>query len=114
MATTLAHLNGSAPPASSWHNQPWLQQSVRELFSAINWDDQPEEVHDLSQELALNAVQGGNMSLSMTLTVRQFFSAVPWDGAEIAAMVVPAPVEDPALANAADDLTLDGFSGLFG
>jgi len=104
--STLANLNGAAPSA-----QDWLQQSVQEFFSGINWENSPPAVYELSQELTTSVLQGTDVSLSMSLTVSQFFAAIPWDGATIAVTPLPAKPAEPEDVNS---LTLEGFSDLFG
>ncbi len=106
-APTLASMNGSAP-----FSQSWLQQSVQEFFSGINWENTPQIVYELSQELTASGLQGTEVSLSLALTVSQFFAAIPWDGATIAALPTPAVVEAPS-PDDVNSLTLDGFSDLF-
>jgi hypothetical protein len=103
-STTLIRKNGFIPAAEP---PSWLQSSVREFFSACNWEDQPPEV----QELKLTALQGSTEPLSLTLSVRQFFGAIAWDGNAVAA---PPPAESPSSASApVDEFTLDDFSSLF-
>lgn len=95
--------------ARSLQSQSWLQASVKEFFTAFNWDDQPLEV----QEIKLQALTNGDEPLSLTLTVGQFFGAFPWDGTEMAA---PLSTADPLMREtplAQDSLTLDDFSDLF-
>lgn len=103
---TLPHKNGSSavPPA-----QTWLQASVQQFFTAINWDDHPPDV----QEIKLTATQSGTNStspLNLSLSVSRFFAAVNWDGVAVAAPVSPAP---QPIQPKPDDLTLDDFSSLF-
>ena len=106
---TPTNLNGRTETPKSW-----LGLSVREFFSTVNWENKPPEIQELSQELVASATQGLSGSLSLSLTVHQFFSAIPWDGVEIAPMPVQ-EVEKPPVASAAnDDFTLAGFSDLFG
>ncbi|MBE9178899.1 hypothetical protein IQ268_10035 [Oculatella sp. LEGE 06141] len=98
----LVQTNGS----SALVNPPvWLRASVQEFFTTFNWDDSPPEV----QELKLNAMEEGT-PLSMTLSVSQFFGAVAWDGAAIAA---PPLSDSPTVLTDAKDFTLDDFSDLF-
>ncbi|PSB31916.1 hypothetical protein [Stenomitos frigidus] len=99
---TLPQTNGSkAFPAA----QPWQRDSVRTFFTGVNWEDYAPAV----QEIKLGLGEGGNAPLKLKLSVCQFFAAVNWDGIAIAA---PTPVQ-PTPPPAADELTLDGFSGLF-
>lgn len=103
-AMTLPHTNGTRPRMPI---QPWLQSSVQKFFSAVNWEDNPEEV----QEMKLTAMANPNAPLSLTLSVSRFFATVNWEGAEIAAD--PTPVAPPPTSAPANDFTLDDFSGLF-
>ena len=104
LTLTPTQANGTQPQVAS---QSWLKESVQAFFQAFNWEDQPPEV----QALKLNALQGSNDPLSLTLSVQQFFGAINWEGQAIA----PAPViqaEQPPVSRA-NDLTLDDFSDLF-
>jgi hypothetical protein len=102
MNHVLVHTNGSASSSS------WMQQSVRQFFSAFNWEDHSPEV----QELKLNAFRGSDQPLSLLLTVSQFFSAINWDGDPIAS-TVSSTEDHPELDTRTDALTLDDFSNLF-
>lgn len=96
--------NGTKPKGQA---QPWLQSSVQTFFTGFNWENQSPEV----QELKLQALQGSNTPLSLTLSVNQFFGAINWEGVAAAAPVVlTPPTSSVAVAN---DLTLDDFSSLF-
>jgi hypothetical protein len=112
MSTALAQTNGSKAHVET---SPWLQQSVRQFFGGINWDDQPPEIQELR-----TAVRSGNAEpLSLKLTVNQFFGAINWEGDAIAATPESDDftfLEDPAESKLNDDddgFTLDDFSGLF-
>jgi hypothetical protein len=108
-ASALASRNGSSP-----FGQAWLQQSVQEFFSGINWDNAPQDIYELSQELTASALQGTELSLSLNLTVSQFFAAIPWDGTAIAAPATPVLADPLSGPEDLNDLTLEGFSDLFG
>lgn len=99
--------NGSSPHGSApiGSTKNWLQSSVQEFFSRINWEDAPLEV----QELKLHALQGSDTPLSLTLSVSQFFAAIPWEGTPIAPQTGN-QVESESTENA---FTLDDFSNLF-
>lgn len=100
---TLIHTNGSTSHTMS---QPWLQSSVQQFFSAINWEDNPPEV----QELKLTKTQTDDELLSMTLSVSQFFGAIAWDGRSIAA---PPTHTESSQPSKDVNFTLDDFSELF-
>ncbi|MEB3337539.1 MAG: hypothetical protein VKJ46_08765 [Leptolyngbyaceae bacterium] len=102
---TLLSTNGNAGMAQS---QSWLQLSVKEFFTTVNWEDQLPEV----QEIKLQALQGTDEFLKLTLSVSQFFGAVPWEGIMVAA---PVPTSLPPLEEVpeSDSFTLDAFSDLF-
>jgi hypothetical protein len=96
-----AHTNGSKPVAPS----DWLQRSVKQFFSDLNWENHSFEVQQIKQIVA----QGNDTPLSLTLSVRQFFAAISWEDS-IATSVSVAP-RLPALEDAA--FTLENFSDLF-
>lgn len=99
------HTNGTA---AAVQNQRWLQASVREFFTAFNWEDHPPEVQEVKQQ----SIQSGETTLSLALTVRQFFNAIPWDGA-IAEPLTLEAILDEVETNPADNFTLDDFSDFF-
>jgi hypothetical protein len=105
----LPHTNGSTSGSTASHadsiDNVWLRQTVRQFFGNFNWNDNPPEVEELRQ-----TTSNGQQPLSMTLTVKQFFSAIDWDGNAIAA--IP-PTEQPPTLNPADAFTLEDFSDLF-
>ena len=98
---TLPQMNGSKAAKPTNH---WLQASVHDFFSTINWEDHPPEVQETRA-----AAQAHNEPLSLNTSVGRFFAAINWDGSAIAA---PAPIE-PAKPQPSNDLTLDDFSDLF-
>jgi hypothetical protein len=93
--------------ATAYPPEAWLKQTVRQFCNAINWDDQPPEI----QHLRLSHAEGEAQSLSLFLTVNQFFSSFNWagDGTAPSPQFRPEPASDPAT----DTLTLDDFSDLF-
>lgn len=83
-----------------------MRQTVRQFFGNFNWNDNPPEVQELRQ-----TVSNGQLPLSLTLTVKQFFTAIDWDGNQIASL--PAPEQPAVSVNPVDAFTLDDFSDLF-
>jgi hypothetical protein len=102
---TIAHTNGSTPKSQSW-----LHHSVQKFFSGVNWEDQPPEVQEIKLNVMEAAAQGQPTTLSLQLSVSQFFSAIAWDGTPIAA--APDNFSTPEASNA-DSFTLDDFTDLF-
>jgi len=102
MTLTPPQKNGSTPRATP---ETWLQSSVQSFFSGINWENNSPEVQEIRTAASENAAVG------LTLSVCQFFAAVNWDDAAIAAPVATkqAPIASPK----PNDLTLDDFSSLF-
>lgn len=88
---------------------PWLQLSVRDFFTHVNWTDQPPEV----QAIQISALQGDQPGASLQLTVSQFFSAIPWDGRAVAAPLAAQTVGNAPKAQEAPGFTVDDFAGLF-
>ncbi|MEX0268134.1 hypothetical protein AB3R30_03240 [Leptolyngbyaceae cyanobacterium UHCC 1019] len=101
MSTQVAIANGSAPIKTS----NWLQSSVQEFFSTLNWEDLPPNIQPIGEVTS----QYSDAPLSLDLSVSRFFAAINWEGAAIAALV-SAPSPSPS----ADSFTLDDFSDLFG
>lgn len=95
-------------PEEAQAPQPWLRETVQSFFEAVAWDGR--------SILAMPGLGATARSEStMTMTVSDFFQNIAWDGQPtIGLPVVPlaataTPAADPNL-----DLTLDGFSDLFG
>lgn len=110
---TLSHTNGSqispsmdARSGDNQSNHAWLQSSVTEFFSAINWDDKPPEVYAAT----LPSRDAAAESLSLEMSVTRFFGSFNWDGIAIAA---PAPTLPTPEAKPKKNFTLDEFSDLF-
>lgn len=101
MNTPIASANGSAHT----HSHNWLQSSVQEFFSTLNWEDLPPNI----QQIGEVTFQYSDAPLSLDLSVSRFLAAINWEGAAIAA-----PVNAPTPSTSADSFTLDDFSDLFG
>ncbi|MBC6422584.1 MAG: hypothetical protein GDA43_15410 [Hormoscilla sp. SP5CHS1] len=100
---TRSEQNGKIPGK----RKEWLQRSVGEFFTGVNWDLQPLEVQQLKQA----AWQGSLEPLSQMLSVTQFFSCFAWEGSKVAA---PVPeTSKPAAQEGSNEFTLDDFSSLF-
>ncbi|MDJ1183464.1 hypothetical protein [Roseofilum casamattae] len=100
----------SSNPLSGSKSSQWQMISVRELFSQINWEFDPEPVQRVKQLSS----EGKSESVSLTLSVERFFTCINWDGQREIAPSDPQPPEpDFELAGAEDDVTLDDFSSLF-
>lgn len=107
MMSTAIHNNGHTN--SHVQDQSWLQRSVQTFFLGVNWEDHSPSVQEMQLSARTAAAQGQFVSLSLELTVSQFFAAIAWDGTAIA------PGNEPHLleANQADDFTLEDFTDLF-
>lgn len=95
---TLPQMNGSSSKAAD----AWLQSSVQEFFSNLNWDDQP-------QRSVQSAPSVEDEPLGLETSVSRFFAAFNWDGNAIAA---PPPTKQLPVKQS-KDFTLDEFSDLF-
>lgn len=105
MMATSVQANGHSP-----QNSFRGTTSVRDFFSAIPWTGQP-------LPTAWNQPSTGAVAppetLGMNLSVRTFFSRFAWDGKPVVAAPLM-PLEMQAdVPSQEDDLTLDGFAGLF-
>ncbi len=88
--------------------QPWLKETVQAFFEAVAWDGRA--------VLAAPGLGGiAHAESTMTMTVSDFFAHIAWDGQPTIGVPI-APLEATPNAPAASDLdlTLDGFSDLFG
>jgi hypothetical protein len=90
-------------------SQDWLQQTARQFFTGINWENRLPEIQPLQQ--VTHEVDQTD-SLSLLLTVQQFFDAINWSGAVAAPSPVTALPADESTSTARD-FTLDDFSSLF-
>lgn len=94
----------------------WSRVSVRDFFSQVNWEHDPEPIQEFKQASKQASVegQGRSESLSLTLTVSQFFTCIDWEGQGAIAPSAPLPLEPESTSTQAeDDVTLDDFSSLF-
>ena len=85
--------------------ESWKRDSVKTFFTGINWEDYTSAVQASKRSLS----ESSNAPLNLKMSVSQFFAAINWKDIAIAA-VNTAP---PAPSSNNDDLTLDGFFGLF-
>lgn len=89
-------------------SQPWRRESVRAFFEAVAWDGRAAVVTPAMG----NAAQSQS---PMTMTVVDFFQGFAWEGQPaIGAPIAPLSTAPATAANSELDLTLDGFSDLFG
>ncbi|MGB3202200.1 MAG: hypothetical protein WBA99_14945 [Nodosilinea sp.] len=94
--------------AGSEAPQPWLKETVQTFFEAVAWDGRV--------ALAAPGLRSPAQTEStMMMTVGAFFENIAWDGQPTIGVPI-APLEAaPATPVASDsELTLDGFSDLFG
>ncbi len=132
MATATADPKTAIANAQS-QSEAWKQQSVGDFFARCNWEN-------LEVPVLEAAAPGQPVALDYSLSVSQFFGAIPWDGgamlAAVSAQAAPemtepalelpsfddnaAPEELPELEEIADeshldggDVTLDDFLGSF-
>lgn len=99
---TLPQMNGSivSKPADQW-----LQSSVQDFFTAVNWDDHPLEIR-----VATTITADANPEpFSLEMSVSRFFASINWDGNAIAA---PTQIEQSRTIRK-NEFTLDDFSDLF-
>jgi hypothetical protein len=88
--------------------QPWLRETVQTFFEAVSWDGRVAAVTPGLEAAARS-------ESTMTMSVSDFFQNIAWDGQPT--IGVPISPLEAAPATTADsdlDLTLDGFSDLFG
>ncbi|MFZ9737071.1 MAG: hypothetical protein ACO3EZ_03580 [Prochlorotrichaceae cyanobacterium] len=105
--STLAALNGNATQSKAAH---WLQATVKEFFSQVNWSDQPPEI----QAIQMTTLEGSTPELSLQLTVSQFFNAIPWDGKVVAApATAEVPISDDAPPSGSGEISVDDFADFF-
>jgi hypothetical protein len=86
---------------------PWLRETVQTFFESVAWDGRP-----AVSALGLGATTRSESA--MTMTVSAFFNSVAWDGQPTIGVPISPLEVAPAAPQADLDLTLDGFSDLFG
>lgn len=103
-------LSGSGRSAPDTQN--WLRYPVQEFFKTCNWEDHSIEV----QEIKFASLLDENVSLDLTLSVRQFFAAVNWDGSALtpALTIAEEPEVNETDIDSDGTFTLTDFSDLFG
>lgn len=87
--------------------QPWLRETVQAFFEAVAWDGQ----------IATGVTALGDPDRSestMTMTVNDFFQNIAWEGQPIIGVPITPLAAAPTSQDTDLDLTLDGFSDLFG
>jgi len=88
--------------------QPWLRETVQAFFEAVAWDGRAAAV---APGLGATA----RSESTMTMSVSDFFQNIAWDGQPtIGVPISPLEATPAPAANSDLDLTLDGFSDLFG
>ena len=88
--------------------QPWRKETVQAFFEAVAWDGRAAAFLP-----GLGAT--ARSESTMTMTVGDFFQNIAWDGQPtIGVPILPLEAAPAAAADADLDLTLDGFSDLFG
>lgn len=93
--------NGKIAPSQ------WLEQTVREFFTQVNWSDHTPEI----QAIQLTTLEGSAPEISLQLTVSQFFNAIPWDGKAVAAPLAVDIVISPPSGSM--EFSVDDFADFF-
>ncbi|MBE9136079.1 hypothetical protein IQ254_02485 [Nodosilinea sp. LEGE 07088] len=102
MTTFSSHGNSESQSA-----QPWLRETVQAFFEAVTWDGR----------LATAAPALGDLDRAestMTMTVNDFFQTIAWEGQPLIGVPITPLAAAPTSNDVDLDLTLDGFSDLFG
>lgn len=99
-------MNTSSPNAAV---SPWLRETVQTFFESVAWDGRPAVA-----ALGLGLGDAPRSESAMTMTVSAFFNSIAWDGQPTIGVPISPLEVAPAAPNADLDLTLDGFSDLFG
>ncbi|PSN16270.1 hypothetical protein C7293_03430 [filamentous cyanobacterium CCT1] len=89
-------------------SQPWLKETVQAFFEAVAWDGR-------AVLAAPSLGSAARPESAMTMTVSEFFAHIAWDGQPtIGVPIAPLAATPDTPADSDLDLTLDGFSDLFG
>ncbi|TVQ13532.1 MAG: hypothetical protein EA368_02050 [Leptolyngbya sp. DLM2.Bin27] len=88
--------------------QPWLRETVQTFFEAVAWDGR---VTAVAPKLGAAA----RSESTMTMSVGDFFQNIAWEGQPtIGVPISPLEAAPITTVDSDLDLTLDGFSDLFG
>ena len=105
------------PPISKRHHErptvepSWATISVRNFFERIPWTGVSVSVSDVpSGRAASDTVEAS--SLSLKLSVGEYFDQFPWDGQPHIAVAVT-PISIKSDSSPAEDVTLEGFADFF-
>jgi hypothetical protein len=93
--------------------QNWLHTSVQSFFKTCNWENQARSTTSEVARLEQSVIPESFTELSFDLKVRQFFTAVNWDGTAITQAAPPIESLTESLAEPRDGFTLTDFSDLF-
>ena len=100
-------MNGYLGSNGKISSSPWLEQTVREFFTQVNWSDHTPEI----QAIQLTTLEGSSPEISLQLTVSQFFNAIPWDGKAVAAPLAVDLVISPPSGSM--EFSVDDFADFF-
>ncbi|TVP66718.1 MAG: hypothetical protein EA342_11000 [Leptolyngbya sp. LCM1.Bin17] len=109
--TTNAFNHSSSSGVRPMAQPLWLRETVQTFFAGVAWSGAASQSH------RLGTTDQTSSEATLAMTVGDFFGTVPWDGQpEIGVPIAPlaAPSAQASPPQAEDDLTLDGFSDLFG
>lgn len=99
-----------ASSAKSETSNNWLNATVWEFFTQVNWADQPPEV----QAIQITALDGTAPEISLQLTVSQFFNAIPWDGKAVAApLALDFVTNEASPPSGSSEFSVDDFADFF-
>lgn len=112
---TLVQRNGAAKGMEA---SSWLQQSVQQFFQDVNWDGRvlaPPPVEDDLEITALFPADAPpvSSSLSFTMTVSNYFAAIPWDGVPMIGAPIVTDTPTDAAAPEEKSVTLDDLFSSF-
>ncbi len=113
---TLLQRNGSAKGMQSPGTQSddWLQRSVQQFFQTVNWEGRvlsPPPAQELADDVAPMSFTPNPLDLTMSVT--DYFNAIPWDGVPVIAALIPSDEPEDMSSVADQEVTLDDFFGSF-
>ncbi|MGB3517992.1 MAG: hypothetical protein WBA43_16165 [Elainellaceae cyanobacterium] len=113
---TLVQRNGAAKGMQA---SSWLQQSVQQFFQDVNWDGRvlapppiEDDIGDMTSLFPADAPTVSS-SFSFTMTVSNYFAAIPWDGVPMIAAPILTDTPTEAAAPEEKSVTLDDFFSSF-
>ncbi len=95
---TVGTLTAEKKAIPAMQEEAWRQETVGAFFARCNWDNLALPTRDL-------VVPGEVVALDYSLSVGQFFGAIPWEGGEMLSAIAPPASEGVQAALGSSDVS---------